>query len=79
MSYGQSSGEIARLQAFLAKLGYFTYPENTGYYLDLTRQAVYAFQCKYVSVLSWWAYLVVLANQGKYCSGMTRAALNKLI
>jgi len=79
MSYGQSSPEIARLQAFLAKLGYFTYPENTGYYGEISRQAVYAFQQKYVSPLSAWSSFVVWYYKGKFCSGMTRAALNKLV
>ena len=78
MSYGQTSTEIARLQAFLAKLGYFTYPDNTGFYGEITRQAVLAFQQDHVANQSWWAYLVVMANQGRHVSKMTRDALNLL-
>jgi len=79
MSYGQSSPEIARLQTFLQKLGFFTYPENTGNYLDITRQAILGFQQKYVSPQSSWAKFVVWYYNGKNCSAMTRTALNKLL
>jgi hypothetical protein len=80
MSYGQSSPEIARLQTFLMKLGFF--PSTTPFsehYGDITRQSVLAFQRKYVSPQSLWANLVVETNGGKYCSWRTRDALNGLL
>jgi hypothetical protein len=79
MSLGQSSTEIARLQAFLAKLKYFSYPENTGYYGELTRLAVLAFQRKYVSTQSWWSNIVVEFYQGKNCYAMTRKIINQML
>ena len=80
MSFGQSSLEIARLQGFLTKLGYFTQQQMpTGFYGTITQQAVFAFQKHYVANQSWWAYVVVMGGQGKYCSTMTRTALNQLL
>jgi len=80
MSYGQSSLEIGRLQAFLTKLGYFPQAESpTGYYGDFTKQAVFSFQQKYVANQGLWAYLVVMGSRGRYCSTMTRTALNLLL
>ena|ERR1035437_8649498 len=80
MSVGQSSLEIARLQAFLTKLGFFTQQQlPTGYYGSITQNAVFSFQQKYVANQSWWTYIVVMGSRGRYCSTMTRTALNKLI
>ena len=80
MSYGQSNLEIARLQTFLTTLGYFPQPQlPTGYYGDITRQAVLSFQQVYVANQSFWNYIIVAANQGKHCSSLTRQALNLLI
>lgn len=36
--------DVARLQEFLRSEGHFTYPENTGNFFSLTRDAVIAFQ-----------------------------------
>ncbi len=45
---GDTSDEVKVLQAFLRKIGLFTYPENTGYYGIITAKAVYDFKKKYV-------------------------------
>jgi cell wall-associated NlpC family hydrolase len=52
VSYGQTSvltigstgNDVQQLQADLRLLGYFTYPQNTGYYGEITADAVKAFQ-----------------------------------
>ncbi len=41
---GSSGSEVKQVQATLRKLGYFTYPKNTGYYGDITVSAVKKFQ-----------------------------------
>jgi len=41
---GAQSQEVVLLQADLRVLGYFTYPTNTGYYGEVTENAVKAFQ-----------------------------------
>jgi hypothetical protein len=80
MSYGQSSLEIARLQAFLNKLNISNFPLTVdGKYGQATQQVVFSFQQKYVANQSLWAYLIVMGSQGRYCSTMTRTALNKLL
>ena len=57
MKYGQSSNDIARLQKKLKDLGLFKYPQITGFYGEITRQAVYKFQQLYkvasILELSW--------------------------
>jgi hypothetical protein len=80
MSFGQTSTEIARLQSVLTKLGYFPqFQPPTGFYGTLTCQAVLAFQKQYVANQSWWTYIIVMGGFGKYCSTMTRTALNLLL
>jgi hypothetical protein len=80
MSFGQTSTEIARLQAFLTKLGFFpTWQSPTVYYGSLTQTAVFNFQKRYVANQGLWAYIVVMGSRGRYCSTMTRTALNLLI
>lgn len=44
LKYGMSSEEVKMLQIALSILGFFTYPEITGNYLDVTANAVLAFQ-----------------------------------
>lgn len=75
MRYGESNNEIKRLQKMLNELGYFTYPENTGNYREITRASVFNFQLDYVE-LSWWEKLYL---KGKMCGPKTRAAINKII
>lgn|SRR3990167_6447872 len=47
MKYGMSNVDIARLQFKLQELGFFTYPKITGFYGEITRRAVLAFQKAY--------------------------------
>lgn len=44
---GDKGNEVIALQQALRQDGEFTYPVNTGFYGDVTRQAVLAFQNKY--------------------------------
>jgi cell wall-associated NlpC family hydrolase len=44
---GSSGSEVVQLQKDLRVLGYFTYPQNTGYYGEITEEAVKAFQRDY--------------------------------
>ncbi len=44
MYFGQTSDDIKRLQGILRRLGYFKYPTDTGFYGNMTQQAVLAFQ-----------------------------------
>lgn len=79
LEYGQISPEVAKLQKALQLVGYF--PESqmvTNFYGPITRNAVFAFQRDYVANQSIRAYLTVWANWGKYCSSLTRGALNKM-
>ena len=80
MSVGQNSLEIARLQAFLNKLNISNFPLVVdGKYGQATQQVVFSFQQKYVANQSLWTYIVVMGSRGRYCSTMTRTALNKLL
>jgi len=80
MSINQTTTEIARLQAFLTKLGFFpTWQPPTGYYGNLTRLAVLAFQQKYVANQSMYAFMSVNGGRGMWCWNLTRNALNKLL
>ncbi len=74
MVYGQTSPEIKRLQKFLKSLGYFNI-DPTGYYGDITRNAVYHFQLDKVK-LSWYERNWL---KGSRCGPATRAVLNSLI
>jgi len=44
LQIGSQSTEVTQLQQKLRELGYFTYPENTGYFGHITQTAVKAFQ-----------------------------------
>jgi len=75
LSYGQTSGEVANLQKALQLDGCF--PNNitpTGYYGEITRQAVSAFQYKYKVANS----IILYFNGGKFVGQMTNTVLNKL-
>lgn len=44
LTIGSSGSDVQQVQADLRLLGYFTYPQNTGYYGEITADAVRAFQ-----------------------------------
>lgn len=44
LSHGESGPDVVALQQRLRQLGYFTYPQDTGYFGDATYGAVYTFQ-----------------------------------
>jgi hypothetical protein len=73
MEYGEKSEDIKQLQTVLKALGYFKL-EPTGYYGDVTRQAVLQFQIDRQV-----AFPSELNNlQGKRCGLKTLTALNKI-
>ncbi len=74
MSRGSEGEEVVQLQKKLRRLGYFTYPTNTGYYGESTREAVYRFQLENIKNLGWLAKNIF---RGLYCYKLTREALNK--
>ncbi len=47
---GTRGYDVSELQAFLKRLGYFSYPEITGYYGNATKQAVQKFQCDILNI-----------------------------
>jgi len=71
---GDSNEDVKQLQRKLRFLGYFTYPKDTGYYGENTRNAVYKFQLDNVK-LGWIAKNIY---RGLYCHKITREALNKI-
>ena len=74
MKLGDKNEEVKRLQQYLKNLGYFTYPECTGYYGNVTREAVFLFQQENIE-LSWYERYVL---KGKTVGPKKRAELNKL-
>jgi hypothetical protein len=74
--YRENNQEVKKLQLFLNELGYFTYPEITGYYGDYTRQAVRDFQNDYVNNLTWWERFILI---GKIVGPKTRLIINSII
>lgn len=68
MKYGQRSEDVKQLQKRLAVSG-------TGYYGDLTAQAVLKFQVEHNLALSWYERYIL---RGKLCGAKTRQALNSL-
>ena len=44
LSIGSAGSDVTQLQSLLKELGYYTYPEATGYYGKATQSAVSAFQ-----------------------------------
>lgn len=82
IAIGQTSPEIAVLQEALQILGYFPKTQKvTGFYGEITRQAVFKFQMN--KVVDWsnpwtWTWTCVWPNKGKYCHRLTRSELNKI-
>jgi hypothetical protein len=81
MQTGSSGPEVAKLQTALMELGYnipslTNNPAAKGYYGKETQQAVFEFQQECVAV-DVWAWITVMFNKGRYCSSLTRTALNK--
>ncbi len=66
--------DVKQLQKKLRKLGYFNFPTDTGYYGEITRQAVYKFQLDHVK-LTPWEYFI---TQGWKCGPKTRLSLNNI-
>lgn len=74
ITYGQKSEDVRALQTALKILGFFKYPEITGYYGPITAKAVYDFQVKY-NVASFWELYFLRGNR---VGPKTRAMLNNL-
>jgi peptidoglycan hydrolase-like protein with peptidoglycan-binding domain len=74
MEQGMKNDNVKRMQQLLMDKGYFNYPECTGYYGNVTREAVFLFQQENIE-LSWYERYVL---KGKTVGPKTRAALNKL-
>ena len=72
--YGMKDIEVKYAQQKLIKLGYLSAGLDTGFYYNLTQQAVKKFQSDY-SVASLWELLVV---NGKRIGAKTRVKLNNL-
>lgn len=49
---GAKGTDTTRLQTFLRTTGDFTYPEITGYYGNVTAQAVQRYQCRFMGICS---------------------------
>jgi len=49
---GERGEKVERIQSFLKKQGFYTYPTITGYYGPVTEAAVKAFQTKYPTIYS---------------------------
>lgn len=73
MKYNQTSKDVMALQQALSTLGYFTITP-TGYYGNITADAVYAFQKDRVD-MSWYERYVI---RGTRTGPKTRAILNSL-
>lgn len=72
LTYGQTSDEVKALQIMLVKKGYDTL--ITGFYGEMTRKAVLAFQLDF-KVDNW---ITLYALNGKYVGPKTRVVLNSL-
>lgn len=80
--YNDTGDEVAQLQKALQTLGYFPKDvvvlfDGSMRYGDVTKQAVYAFQQKFVA-LDTWSSVAVWWNKGSSVQDLTRAALNKI-
>ena len=75
--------EVAQLQTALMSLG-FRIPAlegndgAKGYFGTQTKSALFEFQKKYVSPVSWTNWLAVWTGLGRYCYSLTRQALNRI-
>lgn len=80
MQEGSLSNEVSNLQTALLLLGYqipsIQAGAAKGYYGKETKAAVFAFQKDHVANQSIWAWIAVWTGMGRYCSSLTRAALN---
>lgn len=74
LAMGMSGPEVVALQQALRLDGEFTYPANTGYYGNATRQAVLAFQTKYSLANA----ATIAGLSGKKVGPLTRSKLNEL-
>lgn len=78
ISYMDTGVRVIKLQNFLKERGYFDH-ESTGYFGEVTRAALYAFQTDWVLIPVWkypWDYLV---GKGRVCGVKTRKVINSLI
>ncbi len=75
MSMGDENEDVRQLQLKLQRLGYFPIKQvATGFFGQITRDAVFEFQKKYV-YLNWFNRYI---SKGLYCYELTRNALNAL-
>jgi peptidoglycan hydrolase-like protein with peptidoglycan-binding domain len=72
LKIGSFGDEVVELQAVLRKLGFFTYPTNTGYFGSVTEKAVREYQCARNIVCGGSVASTGWGQVGR----MTRAALN---
>lgn len=74
LKFGDRDDEVRKLQIALRKQGFFKYPEITGYYGSITKQAVYDFQIASGVISSGFE-----TGFGTFCGPKTRQRLNALI
>lgn len=72
--FGMRNGEVSKLQKYLKRLGYFNYPEITGFYGNETQKAVLNFQYEQGIVK-----FGVESMFGYYFGLKSRTALNNLL
>lgn len=75
LEYGMRGNEVKRLQSVLKTMGYFKYPDCTGFYGDETAKAVLAFQWNRGIINSFQYFFY----KGRYFHDKTRKELNNLI
>lgn len=75
LELGMRNNDVKRMQQLLMDKGYFNYPECTGYYGDVTRQAVLDFQEENIG-LSWYERYIL---RGTVVGPKTLTALNKYV
>lgn len=75
MHAGDESDEVKYLQRLLRKLGYFTFASDTGFYGNITRDAVYRFQLDNVNLSLYEKFIM----KGYAVGPKTREALNKKV
>lgn len=75
LKVGDDNEDVRQLQKVLRRLGYFSFPTDTGYYGQATRDAVYRFQLDNVKL----GFLAKNVFKGLYFYEASRQAINKLI
>jgi hypothetical protein len=76
MKLSDTGVEIARLQSVLKELGYFPISQEcTGYYGEITRNAVFHFQQDHVTLTPW----EILWSKGSSFGPKSRAVINNLL